>query len=645
MKQISKGMILRASILISLVVLMGMSEFENGLKKIGQKFNYFDDEVKKTAEHAGQQIAHFGQGIKHKLETDLDELEHKLSTGASIVVNDLEIEINKIWKTFGIPLLKSYVTIDDPHKNDKAAISSPNILSSEEKEFVNNRSLEVQKAISLLTGETVSIENIPQIACAFSGGGDRAMVLTAGFMQGLSDLKILDSLTYISALSGSTWYIGPWVLNQKPSANQTITIDTYNNMLRNKIKNNTFDIVSTTNQRSINIKQVASESIFPSVVFNQIISSVHFYGALLAHAFLSDFGAKEQAQRLSSQLESTKNGNVPWPIYTSISMAKDDEGTYRYQWYEFNPAQVRNLELNFSLPSYGFGRIFENGQSTGFAPEQSFGFLMGIFGSAFEVNLKDVQRIFSVDEATTLAQDEKIVASLEAENKIAFFKDLIAKPNDFEALKLVIAKKILDGLSNSRIGSDRVAPAQINNPFKKYQKAPSWLQNRERLTFVDAGIDYNLPLRPLFIPERNVKLIIVGDASSNAGSYEELYKALSDIERFYKINYKKDEQMSDNTMLVFRSQQNHAPVIVYFQFFLDQGMVKKSMADSSLRNLIEREKLNSFDAQKCLDKSYCGTLNFAYNLEQFNQLAGVGEFVVKAHKNKLLQIIKETLKK
>lgn len=650
MKRISGGTIVRAGILAVLVILMGMKAFEGGVET-DQKL----DELGQEIDNNNEEIAVRSEELSEKLQKELMQAE--LASFPQIIIKTgvaefKKIEFKELWNAYGIPFLKNFI-IDtlmagNPNKTRPATVYNQNKILrpgySLEGEFLAKRAPIVQKALQELVGEMVDFDKLPTIACAFSGGGYRAMVLTAGFMKGLSDLNILNATTYVSALSGSTWYIAPWTLMQRPTENFTVTVDQFNDKLREKIRSNTFNLTSNANASSISLTRVANDAIFPKVVFGQVVNSVDFFGALLAHALLSDFGDKEQRQRLSSQYFSVQVGNAPWPLYTAVSMAKDDDDKYRYHWYEFTPEEVRDLELGLAFPSFAFGRTFESGQSTDFAPEQSFGFQMGIFGSVYSVNLKDIKRIFDVENGTTFFDDKRIVESLEAANKLKFFADVVTNLNDFNALRLVIAKKIIGNLSDSRVGALRAAPAQVNNPFKGYHNASSWLQGRERITFIDAGIDYNIPLRPLFRPDRKVDLIFVGDASSNAGSSVEIKKALGDIERFYQIKYEKDVLMSEATLHVYRPKGfAKGPIVVYMQFFLDQQLIKKSMDDASLRKLIVQEKLNSFEAQRCLDTDYCGTFNFSYTIDNFNQLAAVGEFLIKAHQKKLKQIIQEVV--
>lgn len=47
---------------------------------------------------------------------------------------------------------------------------------------------------------------VPVIAVLGSGGGFRAMVGFSGVMKALYESGVLDCVTYIAGLSGSTWY-------------------------------------------------------------------------------------------------------------------------------------------------------------------------------------------------------------------------------------------------------------------------------------------------------------------------------------------------------------------------------------------------------------------------------------------------------
>ncbi len=49
-----------------------------------------------------------------------------------------------------------------------------------------------------------------RVAMCFSGGGYRAMIGTAAFVNACKRLGLLDCISYIAGLSGSSWALGPW---------------------------------------------------------------------------------------------------------------------------------------------------------------------------------------------------------------------------------------------------------------------------------------------------------------------------------------------------------------------------------------------------------------------------------------------------
>jgi phospholipase A2 len=577
------------------------------------------------------------------------------------------VNVKELWSVYGVPFLKQQVLqsvmAGDPNRDRVAQVYTPlkslQPLASLEGAFLAARAGKIKNSLERLTGGgKIDFNELPTLACCMSGGGYRAMVLTAGFMQALEEIGLLDAITYVSALSGSTWYIGPWTLMQT----QPLKPSQYNGLLEEKIQAGTFNLKSAANQKSFSLMQFTNDIFFPKTVFGQIIGSVDLYGALLAHALLADFGDLQLRQRLSHQQARVKDGNVPWPLYTAVSMMKNDPSEaspYLYNWFEFSPEEIRNLETNLTIPSFSFGRKFDNGASVDFAPEQSFGFLMGIFGSAYTVNLADMIRIMNAVPPT---QEQNRMIERSLAEKESGLKSWFSNKLDADALKLALVNAFLKSLSEVKIGTQdernkefgtlRVAPAQVNNPFKGYRAADSWLRNRETITFVDAGIHYNLPVRPLMRPDRGVNLIFICDASADAYNFGELKKLFTDVNRFHKITYAKDVRMSTSTFHVYRPSSigtqkagtsSDAPIIVYMNFFIDETTIKKAAKDTQLKELITQHNLDTFNMRQCTDAGYCGTFNFSYGLQDFRQLSAVARLVVRAHRKQIVRLVQEVI--
>jgi hypothetical protein len=597
-------------------------------------------------------------------------------------------------------------------------ISYLDVRKTKEGVFLENRVLKAHHALEKFLGITIDAKHeTPRIACAFSGGGYRATFLTAGYLKAMEDIGLLGGTLYIAGLSGSTWYLGPWIYQQEPSKDKDkkVTINKFNKELANRIEKLDMSIIEPfgltkkskkdKKEDPVNVKSFINNVLWPKLVFGQPLNSADVYGATFIHLFLPE--KEKDLTHLSYQWTNVQTGDVPWPIYTAASMHKIN-GTYSYVWYEFNPEEVRDLEFDFGIPAYAFGRKFENGQSIDAAPEQSFGFQAAIWGSAYTVNLRDIKRIYFGQGETKEERNRRILniyrktgdwiadgignlkqilINIKA-GKLSAAWDLVKgrvrkykeKATDIiEQLKvsafITFIENVLDieikvSGEARKLGSMRFAPAQIFNPFKNYEEAnQEWLRNRDYLTLVDAGIAYNFPLRPLFRPERAIDVLIVGDASENAAEGPlELQLAFKDIERFYGIRYrmlrKADIEkrygtfiMSDKVMKIYVPEDEYhptaherlahvvPPVIIYFNFLKDENLINSAKRGTD-------DKLKKLIEEKNLEafdpakclKGYCATLNFRYTPKEFEQLSGIGEFNLKVHEPLIKAVINDRVR-
>lgn len=86
-------------------------------------------------------------------------------------------------------------------------------LCSEEMQFNEVRQRVVRAALAKLTGidlEPLPADHTPRIQICASGGGYRAMIATLGALIGLEECGVLDTVTSIAGLSGSTWAMAGW---------------------------------------------------------------------------------------------------------------------------------------------------------------------------------------------------------------------------------------------------------------------------------------------------------------------------------------------------------------------------------------------------------------------------------------------------
>ena len=286
---------------------------------------------------------------------------------------------------------------------------------------------------------------------------------------------MLDGITWITCLSGSTWGVATWLQNNAIRGHMSVV--QYRDEFLHLIKNKKLE--SPISKQDI---KAMSNLLLVDGVTSKPMTLVNLYGALLANRLFNNFPNRKQLLKLSDQRDLFRGGSFPIPIYTAVSGEAHQKEFY---WYGFTPWEValepwKKGSHAISIPAWACGRAFENSKSTGFVPEQSLGFHLGVFGSAF-------------------ALDTQVV-----EENIG---DLI--PSDF-------VRDILKVIASSSIGKERLTWGAIHNYMKGVSESP--FAKDEALRLVDGGFAFNLPYPPIsgMRKERSADIIIFLDASDTA---------------------------------------------------------------------------------------------------------------------------------
>lgn len=526
-----------------------------------------------------------------------------------------------------------------------------------EQPYIQARRAVAHAALQRFNTEYVPAVNNTTIGVALSGGGYRAMTCSFGYLKGIEELHLLDGITHISSLSGSTWCVAPWLFFNQLQG-YPVSIRQYYDEVLSLIHAHKYDPFSVRMGRHFNFSAFMSSVMLPKKKYNQPFNVVDLYGALLSNVLLQGWGdEKKFTLNLYDQREIPQSYGLPWPLYTAVSMHKNiSSGEYAYDWYEFGPDMVRNSSLTFSIPAYALNMRYASNGTLSALPTLSFCSLFGLFGSAFTVNARDIERILFppielsdlevTDDVQEPAQETK-----KEENKL---KALFAKVSD--TVREKIGKKIVEVLvartASLEVGKKRFSPMEIYNPWYGWDmvKNYAWMTQRATITMVDAGIDYNIPLLPLLVPERSIGLIIVGDASGNVPEGDvELQKGLRSL-KAQGMNYVQDRAVyadqekygyvSKKCVKVYRPSEiatatRKLPIIVYVNFLKDDELIRLNSAE--LQTLIAHAQIEKFNPIACLSNA-CGTSNFAYPATDFIGLAGIAQFNIMAHK-KLLQAL------
>ena len=318
---------------------------------------------------------------------DVTMLQQMVSKQQSVVVQLIDgwDYLYDFWEKNAVPALKSAANLDNPFRNNVATVVQNDQLPPDEKNiFLKNRQATLQKGTATFFNNAKKPLRIGYVA---PGGGYRAMILTTGYLAAFEDLGLLDATSYVSALSGSTWSLIPWLF-----ANSSVRA--FWQALGTKVKNKKFNVgtiaFDASGYLASDYLSALVADLWPKFLFDQAISSVDIYGSLLSRTLLNDMAKKSHLTDVWNQV---KDGKKPFPLFTAVSVYTDDAGKQAYSWNEFTPLEIRNIEFKLAMPTYAFGSAFDAGKSKEIAPQQALGYLMGMFGSAYLLNLIDIKTI------------------------------------------------------------------------------------------------------------------------------------------------------------------------------------------------------------------------------------------------------------
>lgn len=435
-------------------------------------------------------------------------------------------------------------------------------LPHTERAYLRNRREHMRDKFARLMGvpvEDVDERDLPVVAIAASGGGYRAMINTTATLQAAKESGLLDTVTYMSAVSGSCW-----ALNTLYSVGGG-DLDWTLRHLRERVKEpflapETFvKLFSTDDEAS---RLLLSAAILKRSSQGGELSLPDVYGTLVSsRLYVADEGAKSPRPlslatlKTSTQRQYMDDGSHPLPIYTTVrhdlptpeelaelekrnaskglqsskgdSAGSDTNGMASkasWTWFETTPYEVGSDKLGAFVPTWSLGRVFDNGKSTERVPELGVPVLSGIYASAFCASLfsyfLEIKPLlvalpyFSViddfgEPSSRLVPGQSLSISCPAVKSNAHKLDAI---HPFPPAEL---PNFLYGLETPSDSSD----------------IPKALTEARTLGFADAGVELNLPYVPLL--RRSVDVIIALDSSADshdvwftrAAEYAESYEA------------------------------------------------------------------------------------------------------------------------
>lgn len=286
-------------------------------------------------------------------------------------------------------------------------------LCDEEKNFLKLRKENTWKGMKKFLGdekEPKQIDEVPVIAVMGSGGGFRAMCGLSGVFNALEEAGFLDCTTYVSGLSGSSWYISTLYSNSGwPNG---CSCEDISKEIEDRVDTSFLRLLTPLNllkyHKEINRKKCLG---YP-------VSFTDFFGCLVGDTLLQD-----KAFKLTYFKNKVNHGDVPLPLCTAVHVEKDVSAQVFSEWVEFSPYEVGLCKYGVFVKTEHFGAKFYKGRMIRYNTEQPLHYLQGMWGSAFTILFQRLLHENNEPKAPKGAKDDgradlkKFVSSDEIKHK------------------------------------------------------------------------------------------------------------------------------------------------------------------------------------------------------------------------------------
>ncbi|XP_033836050.1 cytosolic phospholipase A2 zeta-like isoform X2 [Periophthalmus magnuspinnatus] len=379
-------------------------------------------------------------------------------------------------------------------------------IPSQEKVFLQKRRRIVAQALQALLGleSPPSEDQVPTIAVVVSGGGARACTGLLGSLKGLKEMGVLDAVTYITTLSGSTWAMSALCQHENWSQNlESIISETRKQMTK-----------TTWSAFTLEKMQYYYTEMEKKEKQGHLVSYIDMAG-LIAEHFV--FGQKNTST-LSDQKKTVTNGQNPLPIYTAVNVKEAINGNLpEAEWVEFTPFEVGLQKYGAFIRAENFDSEFFLGHLIKKLPELRLPFLIGIWSSAFSVNFTSLWKAVTGSDPQWTPKDTE-VEDIETDNVHSTLDTVLLSPEQsFTAAfaRFFKNRPIINQTFNFTRGLSLHQKYSDNSNFLSWKDShPDAFPNQltpsdPTLHLIDSGHSINIGCPPVLRPERHADVIII----------------------------------------------------------------------------------------------------------------------------------------
>ncbi|XP_067264375.1 cytosolic phospholipase A2 gamma-like [Chanodichthys erythropterus] len=456
---------------------------------------------------------------------------------------------------------------------------------NKEEEFVARRRKAVLESLQKLQIHCSQTE-VPNIALLGSGGGQRAMVGLLGSLVQLQKTGLLDSILYLSGVSGSTWCMAS--LYQEPDWST-------------KLETVKDKIIQRLNGPGVNWTEAFDK--LKKYYGKDIFSMTDVWAAMFVTNFVKEIDEHTPTDHWDQQSKD------PFPIYAVIDKhcKQNKDGD---PWFEITPHEAGYSLTGAFVKTSSFGSKFEDGRKIKNQSEIDMLYLQALCGSVLSDGveiLKFLWERIKEDECYQVLMD-LVDMNLSVLNGIdpsdldvsirtklneltggkhqLIFQDKKLNLTDKEAAKQYM-KQYTEDVCNDLSHCFCFRPFDIwirificmdlwiwgrNNNFlhnMKDEAVPSTLQETETRDYEDAGLLLNSPYFSVLRKERDIDLIISLDFSEDLDLFTTVKEAAEMCKElkipFPEVNIPSEDIKKPKDFYVFKGQ--NTPTVIHIPLF------------------------------------------------------------------------------
>ncbi|KAI5102700.1 cytosolic phospholipase A2 zeta-like isoform X2 [Silurus meridionalis] len=542
--------------------------------------------------------------------------------------------------TLTLPVAKENVnlhlnTVDSSDENMKVRLDFD--IPPEEKVFLVKRREVVSRALQKFLSLESSLDStqVPTVALVCSGGSSRAMTGMYGALKGLQSLGLLDAITYITSVSGSTWALA----------------SLYSDPFWSK---EGLDKVMASSQKELSksvtsLFSPAQLSYYHSELQKRekegySVSLIDTWGLVLEHLI---FG-KKHTETLSDQKKAVYKGQNPLPIYTAVNMKKDTSGCLVPEWCEFTPYEVGFSKYGAFISAENFGSEFYLGHVVKKLPETRISFLLGMWSSIFSANLMQLWSAFTGMIPSWASRLGDKVDKIEKGNTSSTLNTLRVNPEASVLSGFLNGCPIISNVFNFLRGFTLHNLYSESSGFNTSNEThPDAFPNKltpadSTLGLVDSGFAINTAFSPVLRPQRHADIILSLDYTW----VEDHLKTLKDTQQycsehklpFPKTDFSKYKSEPKREVYVFEDENNpDAPIVLHFP------LVNVSFKEFKAPGVKRKGNTELIDGNIDVSSSSSpyATKNITFESRDFQKLVDLTSYNIVNNK----EIIRNTLKK